>query len=343
MPAPSAEAAPPRGDAPFDVWGTVHGRWKAEVVCAVVDLRIADHLDDDETLTAGELAIRAGLDPDRLHRVLVLAAAVGVFEQLDADTFAHNAASRLLRAAHPASMRVEARHILSAWQRTAWDGLDHAVRHGTSGFAALTGHGVFDHLRTDPMQAADFNAFQAQVTARNARALVPNHDFPVGATVVDVGGGTGALLRTILDARPDLRGVLLDAPAVAAAAPQIERMQAVGGDFFAAVPDGGDVYLLSHILHDWDHDDAVAILSRVAEAMSDGAALVVVENLRDDDDDLLISYLDVLMMTAWNSRERSSAEYAELMAEAGLAAPAVSVVEPRSGLALLVTRRRRPG
>jgi len=341
VPAPSDATA--RGPAPFDVWGTVHGRWQGEVVCALLDLRVADHLDDEEVRTAGELAVRTGLHPDRLHRLLVLAAAVGVFEQLDSDTFTHNAASRLLRSGHPGSMRVEARHILSAWQRTAWDGLVHAVRSGTSGFHGLTGKGVFDHFTTDPVQAADFNAFQAQVTARNARALVEHTTFPDGATVVDVGGGTGMLLRKVLAAHPDLDGVLLDAPAVAAAAPAAERMTAVGGDFFAAVPAGGYVYLLSHVLHDWGDDDAVTILSRIAEAMSPEATLVVMENLREDDSALLISYLDMLMMTAWNSRERSTAEYGDLMAEAGLAAPAISVVEPRSGLALLVTRRRGPG
>jgi hypothetical protein len=356
MPAPSSAAAPasPTGPPPADGTGAprraasrspasvhdlVHGRWKADVLLALLELRIPGLLDATPRSSA-ELAAAADADPDRLRRLLVLAVAIGLVARTGPDSFASTTASDLLRADHPHSMRTEAMHALSAWSRIAWDGLDVAVRTGGSGFRAATGQGVFAYLTDRPDQAADFHAFQAQVTRRNAAALLARYAFPAGATVVDVGGGTGALLRAILAERADLRGVLYDRPEVAAAAPPADRLTAAGGDFFASVPAGGDVYLLSHVLHDWTDPDAVRILSRVAAAMGPESTLLVVENVRDDDANLLVAYLDLLMLTAWGSRERSPDEYVRLFDRAGLAAVGRELLEPRARLTALTACRR---
>lgn len=329
----------PAGPPPVGVRDLVHGRWKADVVRAVLELRLPDLL-GDRTRPTAELAAAAGADPDRLRRLLVLAVAIGLFTRTDRDALANNAASALLRADHPRSLRTEAMHALSSWNRIAWDHVDTAVRIGSSGFRAATGTSVFDYLADHPDQAADFHAFQAQVTRRNVTALLSRYDFPAGATVVDVGGGTGALLRTVLSGRSDLRGVLYDQPEAAAAAPAVDRVTAVGGDFFVSVPAGGDVYVLSHVLHDWPDGDVLRILSRVAAAMGPGSTLLVLENVRDDDASLLVAYLDLLMLTAWGSRERSPEEYGRLLDRAGLVLVDREVLEPWSRLAALTARRR---
>jgi hypothetical protein len=286
----------------------IHGRWQAEVVRAVLELRIPDLL-GNRTREIHDLAVDAGADHDRLHRLMVLAVALGLFTE-------------------------------------AWDNLDHAVRHGTSGFPTATGRDVFAFLAENPDEASDFHAFQAQVTGRNVAALLAAHEFPPAATVVDVGGGDGALLRAVLRRHPGVHGILLDrAEAVAQARASVQgecpadRLTLVEGDFFDKVPAGGDVYVLSHILHDWADPPAARILGRVAEAMEAGAYLLVVENVKDDEPNLLVDYLDVLMLTAWGSRERTAAQYGSLLGEAGLEVVDVRILEPRSRLAALTARR----
>jgi hypothetical protein len=324
----------------------VHGLWRADVVRAVLDLELPDRI-GDATMPVKELAAAAGADPGRLERLITLSVSIGVLEQRADHTVANNAASALLRSDHPGSMRPEAMHALATWSRIAWDNVASAVVHGGSGFEPAVGTGVFPYLAGHPDQAADFDAFQAVVTARNAAALVAGWNPPEGATVIDVGGGNGQLLSTLLLRRPDLTGVVLDrAAAVTAvkhrvsAEPRLaDRLTGVAGDFFVSVPAGGDVYLLSHVLHDWDDDDAVRLLATVAARMGEGASLVILENVDDDPDALLVAYLDLLMLTAWGSRERSPDAYARLLSRAGLELVGSELLEPRSRLAVLTARR----
>lgn len=315
------------------------------MVSALLDLGVPEFLGGGPMTTDG-LAAAAGADHGRMRRLLVLAVAIGLLEQQDRDVFANTDASELLRADHPHSMRIEALHVLAPWSRIAWDGLDAAVVTGGSSFAAATGCEMFDYLAAHPDEASAFHAFQAQVTKRNAAALIAHWNAPSGATLIDVGGGTGELLAAALVARPDLRGVVVDrASAVATATarsagdPRLAgRLTAVVGDFFSFVPGGGDVYVLSHVLHDWDDDDAVRILRTVASAMTAEAILLLVENVDDDPNSLLVAYLDMLMLTAWGSRERSVGEYDTLLGRAGLRLTGGQVLEPRSRLWMLNAR-----
>jgi hypothetical protein len=325
----------------------IHGQWQAEVVRAVMELRIPELLGGQARM-AGELAAEAGADPDRLARLLALAVALGLFEEPTRGQFRNNAASELLSADSPFSMRAEAAHQLSAWTRVSWDALEMAVRESTSGFAAVTGQGVFEYLEQHPAEAAVFHAFQAEVTRRNVRALLAGQtQFPPDATVVDVGGGDGALLMALLARRPDLRGVLFDQPSALHGATAADgRLTRVPGDFFACVPGGHEVYVLSHILHDWPDERARQILRRIAAAMTAESVLIIMENLNSDPPVPLIAYLDVLMLAAWDGRERTLPQYESLLAGAGLALAGHELLEPRTQLAALRARLapdRAPG
>jgi SAM-dependent methyltransferase len=164
-------------------------------------------------------------------------------------------------------------------------------------------------------------------TAAFAPGLAAGHDFSGLRTVVDVGGGKGALLAAILQAHGLLRGVLMETPAVAAAAGPVleaagvaDRCEVVAGDFFAGVPDGADRYLLANVLHDWDDDRAVAILAECRKAMAKDGRVLIVERLIPDNPEqalpTLLSDLNMLIVTG--GKERTNAEYSSLLTRAGL-------------------------
>ncbi|HLE28700.1 MAG TPA: methyltransferase [Anaerolineales bacterium] len=175
-----------------------------------------------------------------------------------------------------------------------------------------------------------------------------------------LGGAYGALLVAILTAHPRLRGILYDLPhVIAGARPRLtaaavtDRCDAIAGDFFAAVPNGGDSYLLKHLLHDWDDDRCIAILKNGRRAMpGDGRLLVVEVIIPPNNEPDYGKYLDLNMLVLLRGQERTEAEYRKLFAATGfalsrvVATPAeVSVIEGRPvscPASLHLLRRRRP-
>jgi hypothetical protein len=316
----------------------VRGRRRARVLAAVLDLGVPDAV-GEEGLPLPDLAGRLGADPAELGRLLRAAAAAGLFLEEPPGWIRHSPASALLRSGAPGGLRDEARHVLSTWTRIAWDGLEHSVRTGTSGFVHATGRSVFEYLRDHPEEAEVFHAFQAEVARRGRAALAAAGCLPTSGTVVDVGGGRGALLAALLETAPDLRGTLFDLPEVIArvSRPDLgDRLRLAGGDFFRDVPAGADAYLLSHVLHDWPDARAARILERVAAAAMPASRVLVIENVRPrSGGSLLLAYLDLQMLAAWEGRERTLDEYRDLLEGARLALTDVRVVDPRGGLTVL--------
>jgi hypothetical protein len=325
--------------APGDlVRALVRGRRRADVLAAVLELGIPDALGGD-AVPLPDLAVRLGADPAVLRRLLRAAGALGLFREEPPGWIRHSPASVLLRSAAPGGLRDEARHVLSTWTRIAWDGLEHSVRTGTSGFVHATGRSVFEHLRDHPAEAEVFHAFQAEVARRGRAALLAAGCLPTSGTVVDVGGGRGALLAALLESAPGLHGTLFDLPEVIARVSRPEpgdRLRLAAGDFFRDVPAGADAYLLSHVLHDWPDAHAARILERVAAAATPASRVMVIENVRPrSGGGLLLAYLDVQMLAAWEGRERTLDEYRDLLRGAGLALTDSGVVDPRRGLTVL--------
>jgi len=161
----------------------------------------------------------------------------------------------------------------------------------------------------------------------HARLVAASYDFSRMGLVVDVAGGRGRLLATILERNPHLRGILFDLPHVIESARElvddagvIDRCEFVSGDFFEAVPVGGDAYILRNIIHDWEDDQAAAILTTCRRAMTDGAHLVLVERHLPDDprEAPLILHADLEMLVNVGGRERTTDEYATLLARSRL-------------------------
>jgi hypothetical protein len=283
-------------------------------------LHVAVVLGVPDALAAGprgadDLARELGALPDPLRRVLRGLAAEEVLDELPDGRFALTPVGELLRAGVPGSLRgaVVARGGL--YHRPA-AGLLAAVRDGGTPFELVEGRTFFDALAAAPERLAAFQASMADRSAREAGAVVAAYDVSGFASVVDVGGGSGTLLRAVLGRAPSADVLLFDRPAVVAGS----DLPAAGGDFFTEVPAGADAYLLSRVLHDWDDSDARRVLGVRRTAMRPDSVLLLVEAVLPERavDDPAAVRMDLHMLLLLHGRERTAAEYAALCDTAGL-------------------------
>lgn len=294
-------------------------------ISAVAELGIADHL-AERPRTAAELARLTGTNEGFLRRLLRYLSSEGVFEERDGDLFALTERSHWLRSEVPGSLRARAVYTGSAMSWMAWGSMVECLKTGKSGFLAAFGEDIFDHLREHPKPAATFNAFMAAQTAASSAAILAAYSFAGVREMVDVGGGHGALIAGVLRANTGMRGILFDMPQViATAGPALEkagiadRCRAVGGDFFAAVPHGADLYAIKFILHDWPDDQCIAVLRNCRKAMASGGKVLVVEHVVPDSHGPHIAkFMDINMMINTSGQERTERQFTQLFAAAGL-------------------------
>ncbi|MFF3722372.1 methyltransferase [Streptomyces erythrochromogenes] len=306
------------------------GAWTTQALAAFARLGLPDAMDTRTAQRTEDLARPTGTHPRSLATLLRYLAMLGAVAE-EQEGFRLTELGALLRADAPGSMRPLALMYGGPFYRS-FGGLDHAVRTGQPAFDQIFGENHFDHFARDPRLASLFD----QSMAASSRMFQPLPSHPVitaaaqapaaaPATVVDVAGGNGELLGLILTAHPRLRGVLLERPHAVEAARS--RLDAAGcgarcayraGDF-ADVPPGGDVYVLSRVLHDWDDDRCREILRHCARAMPAHADLLVVERLLPlDGSPSLATAWDLHMLCNVGGRERSADHYAHLLADAGL-------------------------
>jgi SAM-dependent methyltransferase len=236
------------------------------------------------------------------------------------------------------------------WEAAA--GMLEAATDGGTAFEHVHGEPFFEHLAADPARAAAFEASMAARARREADDVVAAYHFAGLGSVVDVGGGSGALLQAILEANTGLNGVLLDCPEAVeraaqrfAAAGMADRAECRVGDFFDAVPGGADAYLLSRVIHDWDDADARRILERCREAMPPDARLLIVDATvpeRAQDGPEAIR-MDLHMLMLFGARERTEEEFRRLLADAGFAPRRVVPTRSPTGLSVLEAALDAPG
>jgi hypothetical protein len=208
----------------------------------------------------------------------------------------------------------------------SWGRLIHSVRTGETAFHHVHGVGPFEYLRKDPQASAVFNSAMTSLSARSGAAIAERYDFSLLRKVVDVGGGHGFLLATILRANPTMRGILFDLPDVVAGAGQVlenlaarDRCEIVGGSFFEALPKGGDAYVLRQIIHDWDDERALGILRNCRAAVTRTGKVLVIERqiLPDHREAMRVLHADLQMLVNVGGMERTDAEYRSLFEKAG--------------------------
>jgi hypothetical protein len=298
-----------------------------KALAVAADLGVADVLAAGPR-TAEELGDELGVDADALDRLLRYLVGRGVFRRRRGQAYDNNAASALLRADDPASMRPWTRFFGSDWHVRIWNELDHSVRTGESAAKAAFGRDFWEQLTEVDRAAGELFDDAMESVARVQQEIVAaKYDWPANGRICDVGGGTGTLLAGILAANPGARGVLFDLPAVVArAAPVLERagvadrVEVVGGSFFDGVPPGCDRYVLQAIVHDWDDESCVRFLTRCREALAPGGRVLVVEQtLPEHDGDHFIKALDLEMLVdTGKGRERTRDQFEALFARAGL-------------------------
>jgi hypothetical protein len=293
-------------------------------VSVAAKLRIADKLADGPK-SADELATETKTHAGHLYRLLRTLASVGVFSEDEAGRFHQTPVSEYLRTGVQGSMRGMADYCGSAWSWNAWGDLLGSVQTGETAFDRVFGEPCFDWLAKHPDDSAVFNEGMSGFSSSIGQAVVEAYDFAPFGTIIDVGGGHGTLLVKILNAFPSLRGVVFDAPHVAEGAVAVlreaglnDRCRAEGGDFFQAVPKGGDAYIMKNIIHDWPDDKASTILKLCREGVNPGGKLLLVEMVikpRNEPD--IGKMLDLEMMVLPSGKERTEAEYADLLRGAG--------------------------
>jgi O-methyltransferase domain/Dimerisation domain len=289
-------------------------------------LGIADLLQDGPH-TSEELAQATGTHASSLYRVLRLLTAVGLLTEGEAHSFALTPLGAYLQTGVPGSMRDTV--LLYAdkpvWQ--VWGNLLHSVQTGEPSFEHVFGLALFEYNQQHPEHATLFNNMMTEWTAGVAPTVAAAYDFSAIQTLVDVGGGHGQMLASILRAYPTLHSVLFDLPHVVKGAPPLleragvaDRCQVIGGDAFVAVPAGYETYLLSRVIHDWDDECAKAILSRCHQAMQLRGKVLLVERLilTGSAPEVLVLESDVQMLVlSYGGRERTDAEYRALLSAAG--------------------------
>jgi O-methyltransferase domain/Dimerisation domain len=297
------------------------GPFRAYAIYAAAKLGIADRLADGPK-TSSELAEHLGAHPDSVYRLLRLLAGLGIVTGADGVAFGLTARGELLRSA-PGSMRDLAICYGEQLYRPLTE-LPHSVRTGEPAFPRVFGKPAFDYYAEHAEAARVFDGAMAAGSAFFSQ--IPRaYDFSRTRTIVDVGGGNGALLAAILAAHPHAAGIVLDLPHVVEATRGslrrhglADRCEVIGGDFFACVPDGGDVYILSRILHDWQDEQCLALLRACRRAMTRGSELLIIERvIPDDDRPSLALEWDIHMLANTGGRERTEAEYHDLLDLAG--------------------------
>ena len=346
MPQPTHETGAAAPAPPAGLLALITGFMPARVVHAAAELGLADLLAQGANTAMG-LARETGAHAPSLHRLLRALASLGLVDEVETGRFALTALGAQLRRDVPGSQRNLALMFGGERSWRCWGALLHSIRTGEAAMQHVYGMGSFDYLAAHPAAAVVFNEAMAEITRAVARAVAAAYDFSRFRRIVDVGGGNGTLLAAILAAAPELRGIVFDRPAGNAEAPRLlaaaglaERAEAIAGDFFQAVPQGADAYILKSVIHDWDDEESVAILKSCRTAIADGGRLLLVERvmperMKASPAHQHMAMLDMNMLALPGGRERTEADYRALFEAARFALKRVLPLPEGGGLSLI--------
>jgi hypothetical protein len=294
-----------------------------QIAGAVATYSIADHLAEGPA-TAEQLADLEGIDPVAAFRLLRACASLGIVT-FDGQAFCATPLLGTLRREVPGSLH----HLAIAWSGPghwlSWSRFLDAVRTGHSQTVPALGATLWDYYAQKPEEGATFTQAMHGFTAGIAQEVARVIDTSTAKLAVDIGGASGTLVHSLMMANSQLHGIILDLPAVvpsataaAAALGLTDRSTVLAGDFFVHVPEA-DLYLLKHILHDWNDGEAVRILERCRKVMRPGGRVIVIEmHFGEIGEPGLPPLMDLNMMVMLTGRERTLTEYYALLKAAGL-------------------------
>ena len=301
----------------------LNGAHVAGAVSCLAELGIPDLLEAGPR-SAEELAAQTGTNPQALYRLMRATACVGVLAEGPEGTFSETPMSAVLRSNANPSLRALAVMGGREWHGRGWSRLKYCVRTGKQALDQVYGAHIFEYLRQNPEEAQIFHDTMTALSMIDGPAVAAAYSFDGIHSVVDVGGGHGLLLATILARNPHLKGTLYEVPHVVDGCrngpltPVMERCTLVSGDMFSSVPAGADAYIMKHIIHDWPDDLCVKILTACRKAVNPGGKLLVVDNVIQPGNDFSPGkFLDLQMLIFPGGRERTEKQFGELFTAAG--------------------------
>jgi len=311
---------------PYDVvFQMIIGKWISKALGTIVEIGVPDQLAKGGR-QCRDIAREAGVSEDGLYRLMRALASVGLFAESADRRFRLTAMGQMLRSDHPHSLAGYARFTGHDITWRPWGKLGYSVKTGMPAFDHVFHASVFEYFSRDPEAAAVFDEAMTSISAMEAHATSQAYDFRGVETLMDVAGGHGLLLATVLGKHKRMRGVLFDLPHVTAGATAtftrtgiISRVRIESGDFFKELPLGADVIMMKHIVHDWDDDSATRILQTCHRALGERGKVLIVDPVvppRNMPHYGKLLDLEMLVLTP-RGRERTKAEFAKLLRGAG--------------------------
>jgi hypothetical protein len=323
---PSATSTTAKGQTPpahVGMFQLINGVYIVGALSCLARLGIPD-LVEHGPKSADELAAQVGADPGPLYRLMRATACVGVLSEGPDGKFSETPLSAVLRSNANPSLRGFAIMHGSEWHGLGWAQLEYCVRTGKQALDKVYGMPIFKYFEQHPEEAQFFNQAMSDLSMIDGPAVTDAYSFAGIQSIVDVGGGHGFLLATILARNPHMKGTLYDIPHVVAGAkdgplkPLMERCTLASGDMFSSVPAGADAYIMKHIIHDWPDELCIKILKACREGVNPGGKLLVVDNVIQPGNDFAPGkFLDIQMLIFPGGCERTEKQFRDLFAAAG--------------------------
>lgn len=301
----------------------LNGYWLPQAIYAAVKLGLPDILHSGPQ-TPDALANRVGAQPRALYRLLRALASMGIFAENEQKQFVMTPMSDCLRSDVPGGQAALAMTSGGLFY-PVWTEMLYSLQTGKEAFSKVYGAPIFDYLAKNPEWGRLFDETMVGVHGRETPAIVEAFAFPGANVIADIGGGNGSLITAILARHREKRGILFDLPGVTERAKSTItaagldcRCQAIGGNFFEAVPAGADVYISRHIIHDWDDDQSLAILKNIRKIIPASGKLYLIETvIPPGNEPSFGKLLDLAMLVLPGGIERTEAEYRDLYHSAG--------------------------
>jgi O-methyltransferase domain len=318
----------------------LNGAYIVGAVSCLAQLGIPD-LVDAAPKSADELAKQIGADPQALYRLMRATACVGVLSEGLDGKFSQTPSSKVLCSNANPSLRAFAMMTGREWHGRGWSHLEYCVRTGKQALEQIYGMHIFEYLKQNPAEAQFFNDAMTELSMIDGPAVAEAYNFESFRSIVDVAGGHGLLLSTILQSNQHLRGTLFEMPHVLEGAangplkPVMDRCTLASGDMFASVPAGADAYIMKHIIHDWPDDRCLLLLKACRKGVNPGGKLLVVDDVIQPGNDFSPGkFLDLQMLIFPSGCERTEKQFRDLFAAANWrltriipTASSVSIVE----------------
>jgi O-methyltransferase domain len=301
----------------------LNGAHVAGTISCLAQLGIPDLLEGGPKF-ANELATQIGVNPDRLYRLMRATACVGVLSEGYDGKFSQTPLSAVLCKNARPSLRGLAIMGGREWHQRGWGRLEYCVRTGKQALDEIYGMPTFEYLKHHPEEAEIFDEAMTGLSTIDSPAVADAYNFDGIHSIVDIAGGRGLLLATLLERNPHLRGTLYEMPHVLEGAKtgalksMMDRCTLASGDMFSSVPAGTDAYIMKHIIHDWPDEQCIQLLKACRKGVNPGGKLLVVDCVIQPGNEFSPSkFLDVQMLIFPSGRERTESEFRELLSASG--------------------------